>query len=375
MRKWLKRIALVLVVLLSIPLIFLVWEQLDHQTLSRRVRNERLHTIKPDWPGNALDQRERFFDERNPYLPKTIQLLKWRFGDRPFEEEKRGDIYRLEVRDPRDFLASGRDGILWLGHASFYIRIGDTGILIDPVFGDPRFIRRWMDVPSPLEHISDVDYVLVSHDHRDHMDEPTLRAIAAKFPKASFYAGLRSEDVLNEWVTPTNGVQTAGWFQRFDTGDPRVNIYFHPVRHWSRRSLLDTNWRLWGSYIIDIGGTTIYHGGDSGYAGHYREAGELFPEIDYFLVAIGSYEPRWFMEPNHTNPADAVQGFVDSGARIMIPMHYATFDMSDEPPSQPLRLTMEEARKKGVGDRVRPLAVNEALLLNATSVDAEQAPK
>jgi L-ascorbate metabolism protein UlaG (beta-lactamase superfamily) len=78
------------------------------------------------------------------------------------------------------------------------------------------------------------------------MDEATLRAIAAKFPNAKFLAGLRSEDVLGEWKQPQNAVHTAGWFQEFDLNDKRVQIYFLPVRHWSRRGLFDTNWRLWG---------------------------------------------------------------------------------------------------------------------------------
>jgi L-ascorbate metabolism protein UlaG (beta-lactamase superfamily) len=195
------------------------------------------------------------------------------------------------------------------------------------------------------------------------MDENSLRKIAKKFPHAAFLAGLRSEDVLKDWTTPTNTVMTAGWFQKFDIPDDRVKIYFLPARHWSRRSLLDTNWRLWGSYIIQVGGKTIYFGGDSAYSESYKEIGALFPRIDYFIVGIGAYEPRWFMEPIHKDPEESVQSFIDANGGTLIPMHYGTFDLSDEPPSQPLERLRNAARDAGVEDRVRPLAINEALLI------------
>ncbi|HTH38555.1 MAG TPA: MBL fold metallo-hydrolase, partial [Pyrinomonadaceae bacterium] len=163
-----------------------------------------------------------------------------------------------------------------------------------------------------------------------------------------------------EWKTPSNPIKTAGWFQQYDTGGP-VKIYFVPVRHWSRRGLFDTNERLWGSFVIQCDAATIYFGGDSGYGRHYREIGELFPSIDYFLLGIGAYEPRWFMEPNHNNPGDVVKAFRDSGARALVPMHYGTFDLSDEPPGQPLKFLLNEAEATGVRDRVRVLAINEDL--------------
>ena len=363
MKKWLVRLGIFIAVTAAIPAVGLVLDELDYQTASGRIKNEQLETIRADWQGNTLDQRTRFMDERNPFVPRTLDLLKWRFGDRPSLKEKQTDTWRVEVKDPSAFLSSSSDGILWLGHASFYIRIGGIGILTDPVFGEPTFLKRLQAVPSSLEKLTDVDYVLISHDHRDHMDEVSLRSIASKFPNAVFLAGLRSEDVLREWVTPTNSVMTAGWFQRFDLGTQDVKIYFHPVRHWSRRWLMDTNWRLWGSYVIEVGETTIYFGGDSGYADHYKRAAELFPDIDYFLISIGGYEPRWFMKPNHITPGEAVAAFHDAGAKVLIPMHYGTFELSDELSSQPLQLLRSEAEAAGVGDRIRPLAIYESIAI------------
>jgi len=361
MKKWLVRLGFVIGILVGALLLIAAWSETDKTMRTGYKKNEQIPTIKPGWQGTPVDQKDRFINDEFPFLPSGVELLKWKIGGNSRKDEKNSDPSRLEVKDPVAFLASDADGIMWLGHASFYIRLNGIGILTDPIFGKPPLVTRFVDVPSQLELIRHVDYVLLSHDHRDHMDETSLRAIAQKFPRAKFFAGLRSEDVLNDWKTPDNGVQTAGWFQEYDLGRPEIRIFFLPVRHWSRRGLFDTNWRLWGAFVIQSGDTTIYFGGDSGYGRHYRETGEMFPQIDYLLLGIGAYEPRWFMEPNHNNPSEVIKAFNDSGAKFLVPMHYGTFDLSDEPPGEPLRLLLEEGEKLGIKDRIKPLSINEGL--------------
>ena len=329
----------------------------------KRVNNDKLPTIKPDFDGNKIDDRGRFVDEYDPYVPSLTQVLKWKLGPHPLKEAKQNDTWKADVLDPREFLRSDADGIMWLGHASFYIRVGGVALVTDPVFGDPWFLTRFVPVPSQVDHIETLDHVLISHDHRDHMDENSLKALTQRFPNATLYAGLRSEDILEKWKQPTNEVETGGWFQEFTTRDPKVKIYFLPAQHWARRGLLDTNRRLWGSYIIQFKDTTIYFGGDSAYSTYYREIGELFPRVDYFITGVGAYEPRWFMKCIHKNPEEAVQAFIDMRAGTLIPMHYGTFDLSDEPPGQPLRDLRAAAKAAGVEDKVHPLAINETLLI------------
>lgn len=235
-------------------------------------------------------------------------------------------------------------------------------ILIDPLFGEPALFRRFVAVPNPLDKIRRLDYVLVTHDHRDHCDETTLRALAEKFPNAKFLGGLEMSGLFDEWKTASNAVENAGWFQRFELAEADLKITFVPVRHWSRRGVFDTNERLWGGFVIEGAGVKIYHGGDSGYGAHYRQIAETFGAIDYFIIGIGAYEPRWFMEPNHNNPADAIKAFSDANGKILVPMHYGTFDLSDEPPSEPLRLLKAEAEKNNLRERLKPLAINEAIV-------------
>ncbi len=359
MKAWLKRISIIIGVLLLVLVGAGFWTEIDETTLAEHVSQPGLETIRLGWPGTPVDQKGRFMNDEFPMVMRPSRLLRWQLSPNPFAEEKENDTWRPNVADPTEFLASDRNGLIWLGHASVYIRLNGVAILTDPIFGSPPLIKRYVDLPSPLEKIRTLDYVLLSHDHRDHMDEPTLREIAKKFPNAKFLAGMRSEELLRDFVTPTNDVRTAGWFQRFDLGNSPVEIYFLPVRHWSRRGLFDSNHRLWGGFVIRGSETSIYFGGDSGYGRHYRETGEFFPEIDYFVIGIGAYEPRWFMEPNHNSPADAVKAFQDSCARYLVPMHYGTLNLSDEPPGAPLRELTREAA--AISDRIRILDLNGSL--------------
>ncbi|MEP7211438.1 MAG: MBL fold metallo-hydrolase [Acidobacteriota bacterium] len=362
MRKWLKRIGVfvAVVILLIIPL-WIYGDSEERVVVKGFESNEKLSTVKPDWPGTPVDDEDRFVNYEHPYLPRMTDLLRWQLSRNPFKEAKQNDTERLEVKDPAEFLASDRDGILWLGHASFYIRMDGVCFLIDPIFGKPPLVKRYVDVPSPLDSIRRVDYVLLSHDHRDHADETTLKDVAARFPAAVFIGGLRMEDIFNEWKTPDNAVQTAGWFQRFDLPAGVPEICFVPVRHWSRRGLFDTNHRLWGGFVLKGKRASIYFGGDSGYGRHYKDVGELFPNIDYFLIGIGAFEPRWFMHPVHNSPEDALKAFVDIGAKTLVPMHFGTFDLSDEPPSEPLRQLRLKAAEMQLTERLKVLNINESL--------------
>ncbi len=354
--KW---FGIVVFALIGVLTAIVLWTDHDMTAAESYVKDPSLETIKPGWPGTPIDSRGRFVNVQYPFIGKTADLLRWTLSRNPYAEKKLADTERLPVKDPKEFLAGNGDGILWLGHASFFIRLNGVSMLLDPVFGQPAYIKEYVSVVSPLDQIKNVDLILLSHDHRDHTDEPTLKAIANRFPNAVFLGGLGMDDLFNDWKTPSNGVSTAGWYQKFDHRSGKVEIFFVPVRHWSRRGLFDTNRRLWGGYVIRSDKTSIYFGGDSGYGDHYSEVGSIFPQIDYFLIGIGAYEPRWFMEPNHNSPIDAIKAFKDIGAKNLVPMHYGRFDLSDEPPNEPIRALRLEAEKAGLTDKLKVITINE----------------
>lgn len=356
-----KIAGMILIIVLLILAAIILWSENEKAVIEKYVRNDNLPTVKADWQGTPVDQKGRFVNAEHPFLPSTLDLLKWQLSGNPQKEEKQNDNWRPEIKDPAEFLNSGKDGILWLGHAGFFIRLNGVNIIIDPIFGKPPFVNTYVEVPSSLDKIQKLDYILISHDHRDHTDENTIRQLAEKFPQTKFLVGLKMQNLIKDWITETNEIQAAGWFQQFSTPEDDLKIVFVPVRHWSRRGLFDTNARLWGGFIIQRAGKTIFFGSDSGYGSHYSQVAEIFPDIDYFIVGIGAYKPRWFMKANHNSPADAVQAFLDTKAKYLVPMHYGTFDLSDEPPSEPLRLLKEDAEKNGVSDRIRALQIFEDL--------------
>ena len=363
-KRLLKRIkigaAILILTLIALAAIIL-WTENDKAVIEKYVRNENLPTIKADWHGTPVDRKGRFVNAEFPFLPSTVDVLKWQLGAKPQQQEKQTDTAQLEVKDPAEFLQSGREGILWLGHAAFFVRLSGVNILLDPVFGEPSFVNPMVNVPSPIDKLPQIDYILISHDHRDHCDEETIKQLTRKFPGAKILAGLGMENLLNDWKTESSEIQTAGWYQQFSLPPERVKISFLPVRHWSRRGLLDTNKRLWGAFVIEGAGKTVYFSGDSGYGNHYGELSALFPKIDYFLIGIGAYKPLWFMHPNHNSPPEAWQGFLDSKADALIPMHFGRFDLSDEPPSEPLRVLKEKAAEADLAERIKVLQINESI--------------
>lgn len=313
------------------------------------------------WQGTPVDAESRFQNEEFKFNESLRELFKWQFMRNPQREEKKTDTWKLQtVRS--QFLDNTDDCIVWLGHASFFIRLAGISLLIDPVFFDLSPIRRLLTCPVDAGQFKNLDYILISHDHRDHCDKKTIQQLTAQNPHTTWLTGLNLDTLLAKF-TGSSSIQAAGWYQEYKTED-QIRIVYVPSRHWGRRLLFDTNTRLWGGFVIEGAGKTIYFGGDSGYDGHFRRMGEIFHPIDYALLGIGAYKPEFFMGQSHTSPADALRGFQDTGAKKMIPMHYGTFDLADEPPGDPERVLRKlEAGNEDIVGRICYLAPGEQLHL------------
>ena len=323
------------------------------------LKNNDLTTIKQGYPGNEIVNGK--FAGGMDHSPKMFgRVLKWRLSKNPQEEEKRDDPYRLQVRNDADFFDVQDDALIWFGNASFLIRLDGVNFLLDPCFGKPPFVKRLADAPCSVDDIRNIDYLLISHSHYDHLDGTTLQGMPANGTTALL--PLRLGDVVSFYNQDLK-IQEAAWFQQYNMPAGVPEVYLLPAKHWSSRSLTDANRTLWGSYLIKGKNTTLYFAGDTAYDGHFKEIAQLFPGIDICLMPVGAYKPPYIMKKNHTSPTEAVNAFHDLGGKVFIPMHYGTFDLSDEPPGEPVRVIKNMQSRGLIKGETRFLDVGEIYYL------------
>jgi L-ascorbate metabolism protein UlaG (beta-lactamase superfamily) len=286
-------------------------------------------------------------------MTKIRQL--WRLVRESHEQPLLG-----EFREPPQPSASDT-AITFIGHSSFLIQTAGRALLIDPVFATRLIVLRRQRRPGiRITDLPRIDAVLVTHAHMDHLNRPSLRAITREMrrrglptPVAVVPAGV--EDVVGRLGFAQ--VLSLKWWQSLDlpnASPTRISITATPARHWGARLFNDTH-RGFGGYVIESSGTpTIYHSGDTAYFSGFHEIGRrLHPEIA--LLPIGAYFPDSYRSV-HTSPEEALRGFLDLGASVMVPMHYNTFRLGREPMNEPLPRLLLAAERAGVRDRVHPLA-------------------
>jgi L-ascorbate metabolism protein UlaG (beta-lactamase superfamily) len=244
--------------------------------------------------------------------------------------------------------------ITWLGHASFLVQLDGVSLLVDPALRPSIFGGLERNVPAavPIEKLPPIDAVLVTHNHYDHLDLPTLEQV-----KAPVVAGLG----LERWFRDRHLFATElGWWSA--TRVRGVKVTFVPAQHWSKRGLFDTNRTLWGGFVIEGTTATVYHSGDTAWFDGFAEIGRRFPGIDVALLPIGAYDPVWFMESMHMNPEQALRAFAALGAKTFVAMHWGTFKLSDEALDEPPRRVEAERIRLGLpAERVRVLAIGETI--------------
>lgn len=286
----------------------------------------------------------RYRNLEPPHEPQSMgAVLKWALVDRVAGRRRRSPR-RAEVPCVAADLAriDQAPSLTWVGHATWLVCMAGQRVVTDPVWSTSIGPGITRNVPPgvALEQAAP-SVVLVSHNHRDHLDAPTIARVG---DKATYVVPQNLGSFFRK--RGLSRVHELDWWQRVTIGN--LAVTFVPSQHWSQRGPLDRNETLWGGYVIEGHGHAVYFAGDTAFFGGFRTIGERFPGLDAALLPIGAYDPQWFMRRQHMNPDDAVAAFRDLGARLLCAMHWGTFKLTDEPLDEPPRLLEEARRREGI---------------------------
>ena len=244
--------------------------------------------------------------------------------------------------------------VTWVGHSTFLIQAAGRNILTDPIWSNRASPVQWAGPKRyarpgvAFTDLPNIDIALISHTHYDHLDRPTIKKLGAS-PR---------------YILPTNlapwfaqfgirNVTELPWWSSTDIGSIRISAV--PANHWSKRNLWGKEKAGWGGYVIECGGLRVYHSGDTAWFDGFAQIGARCGEIHAAMLPIGAYAPRWFMRPQHMDPADAVRAFAALGAERFIAMHWGTFKLTDEDLREPPELLREIWKCENLPDA--PLAI------------------
>jgi N-acyl-phosphatidylethanolamine-hydrolysing phospholipase D len=239
--------------------------------------------------------------------------------------------------------------ITWIGHATLLVQVDGLSILTDPQWSDRAGPTSWFGAKrlgSPglaFEALPRIDVVVVSHDHYDHLDLPTVKRLAAAHdPLFVVPLGFKAWFADNGMTR----VEELDWWQvREHRG---VRFVCVPAQHFSQRSLWDGDRRLWASWAIVGREKRLYFGGDTGYFSGFKEAARRLGPFDVAALPIGAYLPPEIMKLVHLTPEEATQAFVDLDAKVMLGMHWGTFDLAEEPIDEPPVRMLADIRRRNI---------------------------
>ncbi|HEX2062534.1 MAG TPA: MBL fold metallo-hydrolase [Thermoanaerobaculia bacterium] len=307
----------------------------------------------------------RFEGDRLRRMRRSPQFIDGRFQNTPPQDTESSllETWRLyrqgQVREPRFAIpvvplspaalaAPAAPGLraIWFGHASVLVEIDGVRIMTDPVLsrvvspipiGPERFHRP----PIALEQLAHIDAVVISHDHYDHLDMKTVQQLAPR--GTHFFVPLGVGAHLERWNVPAAQIHEMDWWEAI----PWKGVVIHctPARHYSGRKRMD-NSTLWSSWAIRGPRHSVYYSGDTGYAPHFAEIRRRVGPTDLALIKVGAYGETWL--DIHMDPESAVQAHTDLEAATLLPVHWATFNLSYHAWDEPIRRTLAAAAKKNV---------------------------
>lgn len=280
-------------------------------------------------------------------------FLRWVLVERPKERKKlRPSTFKLETipndgsvlrTNKSDFTAT------WIGHSTLFYQMDGINILVDPIWSDyasPVSFAGPKRITPPaiaMENMPPLDIVLITHNHYDHCDLPTLKKLGNK----PFYVVPLGVGKLIESAGITN-YKELDWGQSIEYKG--MEIICIPSQHFSSRTMFDRNKTLWCSFIVRNDKHSICHIGDSGYFPGFRQIGDEYGPFDICALPIGAFEPKWFMGPVHMDPYEAVRAFQELKGDILVPHHWGTFHLADDPFDLPPQLYLKAVEACGLGN-------------------------
>lgn len=246
---------------------------------------------------------------------------------KPWRTKYTGYVRELQIEENK----SAELLFSWVNHSTFLFQFNEFNVLIDPIWSKRCSPFQWMGPGRKrppgikFESLPRIDLILISHNHYDHLDIPTLKRLIKKHqPKFIVPLGVASTikriggNVINE----------LDWWQTATVNQLEVKAV--PANHFSSRGLFDRDTTLWAGFILQSTSHKVYYVGDTGYSDVFKEIGEKEGPFDLACIPIGAYEPRWFMSPIHIDPQQSVQIHLDSKSKYSVAMHYGTFQLADD---------------------------------------------
>jgi L-ascorbate metabolism protein UlaG (beta-lactamase superfamily) len=272
---------------------------------------------------------KRFYNPDAPQAPGLLDVLRWKLTSRP--EPAPTFISDVEQSiPPRRVEGSGLRTTL-VNHSTVLLQQRGSNILTDPIWSERAGPLSWIGPRRrrkpgvSLDDLPRIDAVLISHNHYDHLDLPTLRRLAARGDSTFIVPARVARLLRSEKIGPAHELD---WGESFSL--PGCTIHCVPAMHFSRRGIFDRNVTLWCGYVIEFQERMVYFAGDTGFGRHFAQIREKFGSPHLALLPIGAYEPRWVMSPVHMAPDEAIRAHEILAARTSIAIHHGTFQLTDE---------------------------------------------
>ncbi len=291
--------------------------------------------------------KERFSNTDNSSNERSFgEIIKWSFN------KKNPSPEYLEIKQLKDpiLLERNKPYAIWIGHASFLVFNGDITVLFDPIFSERasplKFAgpKRLIKPALKISELPKVDIIAISHNHYDHFDISSLKKVQKRFPNVRILIPKGDKRLLKKYNLK-NGEEFIWWQE---TKISNSTLTFTPTQHWSARGINDRNKSLWGSWFLNYGTKNIFHAGDTGYSKDFKKIRKRLGAVDFAMIPIGAYAPKWFMGYSHVNPEEALNIAIDLEAEESVGMHWGTFILTDEPVLEPRARLNKIAKEKDI---------------------------